>query len=344
MEARLEDALPGSPGWAYEPKWDGFRALAWGPDGAHGATSVRLDSRNHKPLLRYFPELKPALEILPPGTVVDGEIVVVQAGKLDFDSLQNRLHPAESRVRMLAGETPALLAAFDVLALGGVDLRGRPFQQRRKALERLIRALKAPWLLSPSTRDVGRARAWFTDLESAGFDGVVAKALTRPYAEGAREMVKIKHRRDVDMVVGGYRVHREGGRIGSLLLGLYDSAGELHFVGHCSGFGVEESKRLYELLSGMVTDDSFGEHARRPGTPSRWSGGKDLNWVPVRPELVVQVSYDQLTGRRFRHASRFERWRPDKDVGDCTMDQFERPIGLGFEEFIGQAHTDPPTA
>jgi ATP-dependent DNA ligase len=335
MEARLEEKLPEPPGWAYEPKWDGFRAVSWGPNGPSGLEAVRLDSRNHRPLLRYFPELRPALEGLPPGTVVDGEVVLVRDKKLDFDALQNRLHPAESRVRLLSKETPASLVAFDLLGLLGEDVRQRPFRERRELLVELLRTLETPWHLTPSTHDAQQANTWFWQFESAGFDGVVAKNLNHPYAEGRRDMIKIKHRRTVDCVVGGYRVHKEGDRIGSLLLGLYDHSGELNFIGHCSGLTIRESRRLLTLLSEMGEAESFGEHARRPGGESRWSGDKDLAWVPVRPELVVEVSYDQLTGGRFRHATRFERWRPDKDARDCTMDQLERPAGPGFEEIIG---------
>ncbi len=402
MEAEVAVELPPPPGWAYEPKWDGFRVVMWsgthcegvvpsapgldpGPGDGGAADSgasagdaratggPRLDSRNAKPLLRYFPELETALACLPSGTVADGEVVVIVGGKLDFDALQNRIHPAESRVRRLAEDTPAHLALFDLLALRGEDLRSRPFRERRAKLEELGAILEAgsgppaavavgsgptaaadaglaagqiafrgadgppglasAWLLSPSTTDVGLARRWFDDFESAGFDGIVAKALDHPYAEGAREMIKVKHRRTVDCVVGGYRLHRDGKRVGSILLGLYNPEGELHFIGHCSSFSEAQAAALLEALvslqpkPGDPVAAGFGEHARRPGAASRWTGEKDLDFVPVRPILVVEVSYDQLTGDRFRHATRFERWRPDKDPRDCTMDQLERPKG-----------------
>jgi ATP-dependent DNA ligase len=329
MEAKVQENLPLPPGWAYEPKWDGFRFLGWAGDPG------RLDSRNGRPLLRYFPELRPALAQLPPATVVDGEIVVVREGVTDFDLLQNRLHPAESRVRMLADRTPAELVAFDLLALKGEDLRGRPFSDRRALLVELCGQLGSPWHLTPSTHDVEVARSWFMEFESAGCDGIVAKRLERAYIEGKREMVKVKHRRSVDAVVGGYRVHKEGDRVGSILLGLYDPSGELHFIGHCSGFSVSAAVRLLDNLLPLRDESSFGEHARRPGAESRWSAGKDLAWTPVRPEMVVQVTYDQLQGERFRHATRFERWRPDKDPTDCTMEQLERPEGTRFESVVG---------
>lgn len=326
MEARTRDALPGD-GWAYEPKWDGFRCHAWAPGAAEAEAC--LYSRAQRPLRRYFPELDDALAALPPGTVVDGEVVVVADGRLDFDSLQLRVHPAESRITRLAGEIPASLIAFDVLAHGGEDLRDAPFRQRRQRLEAVLASLDPPWHLTPSTTDVDTAGRWFTELEAAGCDGIVAKRLDGAYLSGERDMVKVKHRRSADCVIGGYRLHKDGDRIGSLLLGLYNDAGELHFIGHCSGFRDADRTKLLTDLQGFVADDDrgggFGEHARRPGGPSRWSGDKDLSFVALRPELVCEVSYDQLTGERFRHATRFERWRLDKDPRDCTLEQLERP-------------------
>lgn len=328
MEARVREDFPSPPGWAYEPKWDGFRALAW------GGLEPRLDSRNRRPLLRYFPELVAALQALPPDAVVDGEVVLVQSGTLDFDTLQQRIHPARSRIDQLAAETPAELVAFDLLAHRSEDLRSQPFRERRARLEELTASLSLPWHLTPSTDDLETARRWFTEFEPAGCDGIVAKRLDGPYKEGERAMVKIKHRRTADVVIGGYRVHKDGDKVGSLLLGLYASAGELHFIGHCSGFGNADRVALLELLHPLEEADSFGQAVRRPGAESRWTGGKDLSWVPVRPELVVEVSYDQLAGDRFRHATRFERWRPDKDPQDCTFDQLERPAGPDFAEVV----------
>ena len=326
MEARVRTAWP-TGRWAYEPKWDGFRAVAWSGD-------PRLDSRSQRPLLRYFPELRDALMALPPGTVVDGEVVVVVDGRLDFDALQNRLHPADSRVQLLAGTTPAQLVAFDLLAVRGRDLRPAPFAERREQLRDLFADLAHPWHLTPSTTDVDEAKRWFDEFESAGCDGIVAKGLDEPYRSGERAMVKLKHRRTVDTVVGGYRLHKEGDRIGSLLLGLYDGD-ELHFIGHCSGFGDADRVAILERLRPLETGgEGFGEGVRRPGGPSRWTADKDLSWVGLEPNIVVEVSYDQLTGDRFRHATRFERWRPDKDPRDCTLEQLERPEGPDFAAVV----------
>lgn len=381
MEAEVADDLPAPPGWAYEPKWDGFRAVMWSRSGAAGP---RLDSRNAKPLLRYFPELRPALEQLPPGTVADGEVVIITNGRLDFDALQNRIHPAESRIRRLAAETPARLALFDLLAAAGHDLRARPLRERRELLEEAAALLGAErgavtagdppgdaaraiasgaatlpaasplWLLSPQTTDIEVARRWFDGFEPAGFDGIVAKGLDRPYGEGRREMIKVKHRRTVDCVIGGYRLHKDSTRVGSILLGLYDSRGDLHFIGHCSSFGERAARDLLAALlplrtSGWagaappagLTAHGAGAHARRPGAVSRWSGDKDLDYEPVRPVTVAEVSYDQLTGDRFRHGTRFERWRPDKDPRDCTMAQLERPAGPGVIEMLRTAAGGP---
>lgn len=328
MEAKVQDDLPKGD-WSYEPKWDGFRAVAWSGE-------IRLDSRNHRPLLRYFPELEAPLRALPPGTVVDGEVVVVQGNRLDFDALQNRLHPAATRVARLARENPATLVAFDLLADRGEDLRPAPFAERRRRLEALAAGLPLPWTLTPSTTDREVAGRWFHESEAAGCDGIVAKSRTGPYVEGKREMVKVKHRRTVDCVVGGYRVLDDGSGLGSLLLGLYDGKGRLHFIGHCSGFPEKDRAALLARFAGLRSADSFGAagEVRRPGAESRWSAGKDLSWVPVEPTVVAEVSYDQLTGGRFRHATRFERWRPDKDAAACTLDQLERPSGPGFTAMV----------
>lgn len=333
MEARTRERLPGD-GWAYEPKWDGFRCHAWAP-GAAGGAEPALYSRAKRPLRRYFPELDGALAALPAGAVVDGEVVVAVGGALDFDALQQRIHPAASRIAKLSAETPAQLIAFDLLAEAGADLRAEGFAERRRRLERLAEGLSPPWRLTPSTTDAGTARRWFAELEAAGCDGIVAKRLDGPYRGGERDMVKVKHRRTADCVVGGYRLHTDGDKVGSLLLGLYTPAGDLHFIGHCSGFRDAERAALLERLRDYVIDEGdaeaaggFGERARRPGEPSRWTGDKDLSWVALRPELVCEVSYDQLAGDRFRHATRFERWRPDKDPRDCRLEQLERP-GFG---------------
>lgn len=327
MEAKTSERWPEGP-LAFEPKWDGFRAVAW------GGADLRLDSRNQKPLLRYFPELRPALEGLPDGSVVDGEVVVVVDDVTSFDDLQQRIHPAESRIRRLAEETPAELVAFDLLALEGEDLRGRPFSERRDRLVGLSGELGPGWHLTPSTTDPAVARRWFHEFEPAGCDGIVAKRLDQAYQSGKRAMIKIKHRRTVDCVVGGYREHKDGGKIGSILLGLYDPRGELHFIGHCSGFSDHDRVEILRLLESIRSDESFGDGVRAPGAPSRWTGEKDLSWVPVEPGVVVEVSYDQLEGDRFRHATRFHRWRPDKDAAACTLDQLDRPEGLGFSQVV----------
>ncbi|MBT8214058.1 MAG: ATP-dependent DNA ligase [Acidimicrobiia bacterium] len=332
MKARVKESPPEPPGWVYEPKWDGFRMLAW------GGPEPRLESRNGKPLLRYFPELLPALEALPAGTVVDGEVVVVVDGVTKFDSLQLRIHPAASRVEMLSAEIPAELVAFDVLALEGQDLRDRPYQERRQMLERLIPDLGDQWHLTPVTDDLEEATRWFHDYEAAGCDGIICKQTDGTYQEGKRTWIKWKHRRDADCVVGGYRVHKDGDKIGSILLGLYTDDGALHFIGHCSGFSDHDRVELLRQFEQIRSEESFGsadgEPVRKPGAESRWSGGKDLSWIPVDPGVVVQVSYDQLEGNRFRHATRFERWRPDKPAAQCTLDQLIRPEGASFTDVV----------
>lgn len=325
-------------GWAYEPKWDGFRAVA-ANDG-----DLRIDSRKQKPLLRYFPELVAVVETLPPGCVVDGEVLVVEHDRLAFDMLQARIHPAQSRIDKLSQEIPATLMAFDLLADRGEDLRASPFTERRERLESLMADMDHAWSLTPSTLDVEVGKRWFDEFEAAGCDGIVAKQLDGAYLEGKRDMVKIKHRRSVDCVVGGYRVHKDGDKIGSLLLGLYASNGSLAFIGHCSGFTNHDRVELLAKFDALRETASFGDDVRSPGGESRWSKGKDLSWVPVRPGVVVEISYDQLTGDRFRHATRLERWRPDKDPSDCTFDQLDRPEGPGFGEISGSgaSHWDMP--
>lgn len=327
MEARTSERWPKGD-YVYEPKWDGFRSVSW------SRPESRIDSRNQRPLLRYFPELATALDQLPEGTVVDGEIVVVVDGVTHFDSLQQRIHPAASRITMLSEQTPAEMVAFDILADRGEDLRERPFRERRERLVALSGSLGDPWHLTPQTADEEVARQWFDEFESAGCDGIVAKDAGLAYQHGKRAMIKLKHRRTVDCVVGGFREHKDGGKIGSLLLGLYDDRGELHFIGHCSGFGDADRVEIFERFKELIAQDSFGGHARAPGAQSRWSAGKELDWTPVEAGVVAEVSYDQLEGDRFRHATRFHRWRPDKDPLRCTMDQLERPEGPGFHEVV----------
>ena len=327
MEAKVSERWPKGD-FVYEPKWDGFRSLSWSePD-------LRLDSRNQRPLLRYFPELRLALEQLPAGTVVDGEIVVVIDGVTDFDSLQQRIHPAESRVNMLSEATPAELVAFDILADRGESLREAPFSERRQRLVSLAEELDHPWHLTPQTTSEDVAKVWFDEYEPAGCDGISAKRPELAYQHGKRAMIKIKHRRTIDVVVGGFREHKDGGKIGSLLLGLYNDSGDFHFIGHCSGFPNADRVEIYHRFMELRSEESFDEAARAPGGPSRWSAGKDSSWTPVQPGVVVEVSYDQLEGERFRHATRFHRWRPDKDAAACTMDQLERPQGPGFRDVV----------
>lgn len=327
MEARVREAFPTDDGWAFEPKWDGFRALAWSGE-------PRLDSRNTRPLLRYFPELEEPLGALPAGTVVDCEVVVVTGDQLDFDPLSQRIHPAESRIEKLAVETPAQLVAFDVLALRGDDLTIRPYADRRSALVPLLEELSAAspaWRLTPATEDLEVAQRWFEEFEAAGCDGIVAKRLDGYYEPGERRMVKIKQRHTVDVVVGGYRLHKDGDKIGALLLGMYDAAEELHFVGHCSSFSAADRVAMLEQFRRLESDASFGEEARKPEMEHRWSGQRDRSWIPVDPVIVMEVSHDQLSGARFRHASRFLRWRPDKPPEDCSLDQLDLPRGTDID-------------
>ncbi len=329
MKAKVRATPPPPQGWVYEPKWDGFRMIAWAGD------EPRLESRNGKDLLRYFPELRPALQELPPGAIVDGEVVVVSDGATQFDVLQMRIHPAESRIAALAEETPGRLIVFDILAHDGQDVMGRPYVERRALLEELYASLGDSWDLTPVTADLEEAERWFHEYEAAGCDGIICKQTDQPYVEDKRNWIKWKHRRSVDCVVGGYRVHKDGDKIGSLLLGLYNDDGQLHFIGHCSGFTNQDRVEILRQFEQLCTEDSFGEEARRPGAESRWSGGKDLSWIPVTPGVVIEISYDQLQGGRFRHATRFERWRPDKDASECTMDQLERPTGSSFDDVVG---------
>jgi ATP-dependent DNA ligase len=320
MLARAAEAIPQGAGWLYEPKWDGFRTLVF-----FDGDAVFLQSRDLKPLGRYFPELVETLKHALPGPcVVDGETVIVSGSGLDFDALQMRIHPAESRVRMLAASTPSSFVAFDLLAAGDEDLRQAPFAERRKRLESFLGEAPAPVFVTPATDDPVLAQDWFERFEGAGLDGVIAKRIDEPYRPGARSMQKIKHLRTVDCVVGGYRWNRgeEGRSVGSLLLGLFDEAGVFHHVGHTSSFRAQEKRALVPFLEPYVSeaDDGFGR-GRTPGEPSRWTGGRDMTWVRLRPELVCEVTFDYLQGPRFRHAATFRRWRTDKPPRECTFDQ-----------------------
>jgi ATP-dependent DNA ligase len=330
MLAKLSDSLP-EGGFLYEPKWDGFRAIVY-----RGTGDVYIQSRDLRPLDRYFPELHDTLlTALPDKCVIDGEIVIVSRRGLDFDLLQLRLHPAASRVAKLAGETPSSFVAFDVLAVGGKDVRDKPQTERRALLEKLLESVKPPVHLTPMTRDLKVATDWLSRFEGAGLDGVIAKPEDAVYEPGKRAMIKVKHVRTADCVVAGFRWHKDGKdkRVGSLLLGLYKK-GHLQHVGVTSAFSMATRealvKELAPLRKNAMKDHPWrdwaaasGEIARMPGGQSRWSAGKDLSWEAVRPERVCEVKYDHMQGDRFRHAAIFLRWRPDKPPEDCTYEQLE---------------------
>jgi ATP-dependent DNA ligase len=333
MLAKLSSELPAEGAFLYEPKWDGFRAIVF-----RGATEIFIQSRDLKPLDRYFPELHEILLArLPAGCVLDGEIVIATARGLDFDALQLRLHPAASRVAKLAAASPAEFVAFDLLAVDGGDLRGAPQHQRRTLLERLFVNLAAPIHLTPMTRDPLVAAEWLFRFEGAGLDGVIAKPLDGVYEPGKRAMIKVKHARTADCVVAGFRWHKagKGTLVGSLLLGLYDEAGGLHHVGVTSSFTMARRKELAVELAPLRprameehpwrewAEAYDGEATRMPGGQSRWSAGKDLSWEPLRIERVCEVKYDHMQGPRFRHAAVFQRWRFDKQPRDCRYDQLE---------------------
>jgi ATP-dependent DNA ligase len=325
MLCKSEAEIPATAGLVYEPKWDGFRCIVF-----RDGDSLHLESRNSLPLQRYFPELlDPLRSALPEQAVVDGEIVIAGPHGLDFDSLQLRLHPAESRVRMLAAESPATFIAFDLLAVGEEDLRGLPLAERTVRLRTALTP-NPQVALTPQTTDPEEAASWFDRYEGAGCDGVVAKPLTSTYRSGDRGWIKVKHLRSVDCVVGGYRKDLKVEAVASLLLGLYASDGVLHHVGHTSSFSAAERRELLARLRPMEGGISFGE-GRTPGGPSRWTRARDADWVAVRPELVCEVAFDHLQGNRFRHASRFLRWRPDKAAGECGYDQLlpPHPFDLG---------------
>ncbi len=331
MLARLADEIPAGP-YLYEPKWDGFRALVFRGKG----DDVYLQSRDSRPLDRYFPELHDALlRRLPSNCVLDGEIVIATEQGLDFDALQLRLHPAASRVAKLAKETPTSFIAFDVLAVAGRNLMGEPQAARRAALEKLLDGIEAPVHLTPMTRDRAVALDWLTRFEGAGLDGVIAKPESQTYQPGKRAMIKVKHVRTAECVVAGFRWYKSGKEaVGSLLLGLYDDSGVLQHVGVASSFTTAKRKQLVKELAPLrknaMNDHPWrdwagasAESSRMPGAQSRWSAGKDLSWEPLRIERVCEVKYDHMQGDRFRHAAFFLRWRPDKQPQDCRYDQLE---------------------
>lgn len=343
MLAKNTKDLPYGQEWLFEPKWDGFRALVF-----RDHDEIYIQSRDAKPLNRYFPELEgPLKEQLPEKCVVDGELVIAHGEALDFEALQMRLHPAASRVKKLAAEMPASIVLWDILCEGDASLMGTPFQARRKALESVLARAKPPVYLTPATTDRAIAHDWFTRFEGAGLDGVIVKPAAGVYEPNKRVMFKVKHERDCDCVVAGFRWHKDGkgAAVGSLLLGLYDDAGDLQHVGVCASFTMDKRRELVKFLApyreealashpwrawaGHAGDDD-GEAAdegegmkRMPGGQSRWSQGKDLSWEPLRPELVVQVAYDHMQGRRFRHTAQFRRWREDKKPETCTYAQLE---------------------
>jgi ATP-dependent DNA ligase len=330
--------------FGYEPKWDGFRSIVF-RDGAE----VEIGSRNERPMTRYFPEVVEAIAVnLPERCVMDGEIVVPDPaeGRLDFEALQQRIHPADSRVRLLARTTPAHFIAFDLLALDDRDLMREPFEERRAALEKALADARSPIHVTPETRDHALAERWFDEFEGAGLDGVVAKPLEVTYQPDKRAMFKIKHVRTADCVVAGYRPHKtDAHAIGSLLLGLYDGAGNLANVGVVGAFPMARRRTLFEELQPLVTtfdrhpwnwaEEEAGTRTPRHSEFSRWSAGKDLMFVPLRPERVVEVRYDHMEGDRFRHTTQFERWRPDRDPRSCTYDQLQEPVRYDLGGILG---------
>jgi len=335
MLARRVEELPPCEDWIFEPKWDGFRALVF-----RDQDEIFIQSRDEKPLNRYFPELlDPLRSALPARCVLDGEIVIVKGNELDFDQLQLRLHPAASRVLLLSQQNPASIVFFDLLCEGERDLRMEPFQLRRQLLTELLSSAAPPIHLTPATSDSSIASDWFRRFEGAGLDGVMAKPVSGTYEPNKRVMLKVKHERDCDCVVAGFRWYKKGGgAIGSLLLGLYDDSGTLQHVGVCASFSAEKRLELAEFLA-PYRKNALAHHPwkqwagrdpeimetgqRMPGGQSRWSQGKDLSWEPLRPELVVEVAYDHMQGSRFRHIAQFRRWRPDKKATDCTYQQLE---------------------
>jgi ATP-dependent DNA ligase len=350
MLAKASNGLPEGEGWLYEPKWDGFRAIVF-----RDGDDVLIQSRDLKPLDRYFPELAAPLRAnLPERCVVDGEVVISRDGSLDFEALLLRIHPAASRVKMLAEGSPASFVGWDLLALGDEDLRDVPQGERRARLEAAFANVEAPIHLTPATRERALAADWFDRFEGAGLDGVIAKRLDAPYQPGKRAMLKIKHQRTADCVVAGFRWHKNGPgtHVGSLLLGLYDDEGTLHHLGVTSSFTWERRATILEELQPLregaldnhpwrewaewsVMGDADASGQRLPGATSRWNRGKDLSWEPLRAEKVVEVAYDHLQGSRFRHGTTFVRWRPDKRPSDCRYDQLEETAAYEIAKIFG---------
>ncbi len=348
MLSSAADDLPTGDGWLFEPKWDGFRTLVFRDGG-----EILLQSRDEKPMDRYFPELiEPLTAALPERCVLDGEIVITGENGLDFEALLLRIHPAASRVKLLAEQSPASFVAWDLLAIGDEDLREAPLEQRRERLEQVFAQTAARVHLSPATRDRAQAEDWFTRFEGAGLDGVMAKRLDSPYLAGERTMIKIKHSRTADCVVAGFRWHKNGPgtMVGSLLLGLYDDQGTLHHVGVTATFTNAVRKQLVEELAPLRENALEGhpwqhwaeaQHEanekgqRVPGAASRWNRGKDLSWEPLRPERVCEVAFDHMQGTRFRHGAKFLRWRHDKPAHDCRYDQLDVTPAYELERVFG---------
>jgi ATP-dependent DNA ligase len=348
MLSSAADALPSGEGWQFEPKWDGFRTLVF-----RDGDEILLQSRDERPMNRYFPELvDPLGAALPERCVVDGEIVIVGADGLDFEALLLRIHPASSRVKLLAAQAPASFVAWDLLALGDQDLRATPLAARRERLERVLAGAAPPVHLSPATRDRAVAEDWFRRFEGAGLDGVMAKRLEAPYGAGERTMIKVKHERTADCVVAGFRWHKNGigTMVGSLLLGLYDDDQVLHHVGVAAAFTNAVRRELVGELAPLrenareghpwrdwaaAQDEASATGQRRPGATSRWNRGKELSWEPLRPERVCEVAYDHMQGSRFRHAAQFRRWRPDRRPQDCRYDQLEVTPAYELERVFG---------
>jgi ATP-dependent DNA ligase len=344
MLAKRVSEIPTSGSWIFEPKWDGFRALVF-----RDGDEVLIQSRDEKPLNRYFPELiEPLKKQLPKRCVLDGEVVLARDGGLDFDALQLRIHPAASRVQMLSQQLPTSIVFFDLLCEGDKDLRTTPFQKRRKLMEKLLGSAKPPLHITPVTTDLNVATDWFRRFEGAGLDGVVAKPVDGTYESNKRVMFKVKHERECDCVIAGFRWHKKGERtaVGSLLLGLFDDKGELHHVGVCASFTDAKRKELVEFLDpyrkNALKNHPWKEWAsaelegkRIPGAQSRWSQGKDMSWEPLQPKLVVEVAYDHMQGSRFRHTAQFRRWRMDKKPKDCTFEQLEVVPPQELEEIFG---------
>jgi ATP-dependent DNA ligase len=339
MLAKAVVGLPERDDIIFEPKWDGFRCIVF-----RDGDEVILGSRNEKPLTRYFPEMvNPIIENLPERCVVDGELIVATDNHLNFPALQQRIHPAESRVNKLAGETPAAFVAFDLLALDDDDLRQKPFGERRSILEKALAKTKPPIYLTPTTTDRTVAARWFEVFEGAGLDGLIAKAIDDPYVENKRTQLKVKHIRTADAVVAGYRWHKDGKGVGSLLLGLHDDNGQLHSVGVAASFTAKRRGELVDELA-PLTENALEDHpwrdwaeasahqeGRMPGAQHRWSGGKDHSWVPLRIEQVVEVKYGSTLDGRFREVTKVLRWRPDKTPAECTYDQLQEPIPAGLD-------------